>query len=68
MNYEMANPDKPEELIAAAQASLLSAMEEVINKIKIDVGGHGLNWKQLEFLIEEFKKKKPTVIFQNQEQ
>ena len=65
MDFEMANAGDTRGIIKAAQISVLKSMKDVIEHMKTEVGGPGLTWVQLDFLIEEFKKKEPTVVEQS---
>lgn len=66
-NFEMAHVENPAELIQATQAAVLSAMQKVMADMKVEFAGPGLTWAQIDFIIEEFKKKVPTVIQQEHE-
>ena len=62
--YEMANADKPEELIAATQRSIIKAMRDVVQDIKEIQKAPGMTWEQIDFLFESFLKKKPKIYTQ----
>lgn len=65
MNFQMANADNPEELIVAAQKALVASMRDVFSKMKKDIHPvPGLTWDQLEYFLNEFEKKKPTIVTQ----
>lgn len=69
VNFQMANANDPEEIIHATQISVLEGLQDVINKLKEDLKSQsGLSWEGIEVIIEAYKKKKPTIIFQNTEQ
>ena len=66
-NFEMANADNPEEIIAATQRSLVDALKEVIadlQKLPNYQGVPGLTWGQIDYLLEGFRNKMPKVIHQ----
>lgn len=66
--FEMASADKPEEIIAASQRSIVSMIEDVVADLKKKTGAPGLTWEQIEHLLKLAKDKQPTVVFQNQAQ
>lgn len=66
--YEMANADKPEEIIQATQTSVLKCLEIAIQNIQNDIKGPGLTWDQIYMVLDIFKKKKPEIIFQDKAQ
>lgn len=66
-NFEMANADDPDEIIKATQAAVMTALIGLIAGLKKDMGGQGPTWESLEYLLEEFAKKKPTIIKQEHE-
>lgn len=63
-NFEMANSDDPVEIIKATQRSVVAAIKGVVAETKAACGGPGLTWPQIEFLLSEFEKKEPKIIFQ----
>lgn len=67
-SFEMAQADKPEEIIAATQRSLVNAMLGVLEDLKADsrINQPGLTWEQIEYFLNGFKEKVPTVIRQDQ--
>lgn len=64
MAFEMANADDPLGIATAAQQTILSVMQDIVNGTKKDIGGPGLTWAQIEFLITELKKKKVEIFHQ----
>lgn len=68
INYEMANADDPHSIIEAATKSVLNSMQMVLHDLEKITNGPGLTWLQLDAMIEVFKNKKPTVVFQDKEQ
>ncbi len=66
-NFEMAESDNPEEIIAATQRSLVSAMLGVIKDLKENgrIKQPGLTWEQIEYFLTNFKDKTPTIIRQD---
>ncbi len=65
--FEMAYAEDTEEVIKATQRAVVSAMQKVIADMKGDIKAPGLTWEQIEYFLEEFKKKEPTVIHQEHE-
>lgn len=65
--FEMANSDDPEGIIAAAQHSVIFAMQGVIAGLQKESGAPGLTWDQLNYLLNGFMNKKPIVIHQDGE-
>lgn len=66
-NFEMAHSDNPDELIKATQRAMIASMKDVLIHMRQDLGAPGLTWEQLDFFLEEFKKKEPVVIKQANE-
>lgn len=66
-NFEMASSDKAEEVVMATQRSLINCMLEVLQGLKTDTKMNGMTWEQLEFFLQRFKEKKPTIITQYDE-
>lgn len=63
-SFEMANGDKPEEIVLATQRALCSSMRKIMAEMRKDVGGPGLTWEQIEYFIQEFEKRQPRIIMQ----
>ena len=63
----MANGDDPLDVIKATQASVIHAMRDVINALK-EPGVSGLTWDQIEYLLNKFEEKQPTVFIQKGDQ
>lgn len=67
-NFEMADSEKPEEIILATQRSLVNAMLDVLKDLKADkekLGKQpGLTWEQIEYLLTSFREKPPTIVRQ----
>lgn len=57
----MAHTNDPKEIVKATQEALIQMMQSIIREWKAE-GGPGLTWDQLDFFLEEFKKKKPTIL------
>jgi hypothetical protein len=62
--FEVANPDDPAEVAFAGQRAVLTAMQNIIKDMRQETNSPGLTWSQIDYLIEEFKKKKPEMIHQ----
>lgn len=65
--FEMANADSPEEIIAATQRSVIDAIKlavEDLQKSEIMAGCPGLTWSQVDYILDQFRNKMPTVIHQ----
>ena len=67
-DFEMADVNDPADIIRASQASVLAALKDFIENIKKDIPGPGLTWTQIDLIIDEFKKKEPTIIYQDEVQ
>ncbi len=67
MSFEMADASKPEEIIKATQASVIKAIQEVITGLKEEVKAPGLTWEQIEYILQGFADKQPTIIKQDRE-
>lgn len=65
-SFEMADPNDTESVVNAAQRSVLKAMKNVIADVKRECGGPGMTWAQIEYLMEGFEKKEPTIIHQEE--
>jgi len=68
-NFEMADSTSVESIVEATQKAILGEMLNIINSFKKSSDfskSPGLTWEQIEFLIEELKKKKAMII--NQEE
>lgn len=63
MEFEQANGDNPQEIIIATQRSLIKAIKGVISDVRKDTKAPGLTWEQLDYLLDKFKDKEPTVVF-----
>jgi signal recognition particle subunit SEC65 len=63
--FEMANGESPEEIVKATQAVVLNTLKGVMLGLKDDFKQPGLTWEQIELIIEEFKRKKVTIIKQD---
>lgn len=66
-NFEMAHAEDTEGLIRATQRAILTSMQQVIADMKKDIKAPGLTWEQIEYFLEEFKKKEPTILKQEHE-
>lgn len=67
MNWSVANKESPESIIAAVQESLLNSLSGFIADVKKETQAPGLTWEQLDYVLDAFKKKKPTIIEQKYE-
>lgn len=67
VTFEVADSDNPTDLIKASQRAVCAAMKKVVSGLRSDVGGPGLTWEQIEYLIDGFAKKEPHVITQSEE-
>lgn len=65
-NFEVANSGDDEGLIKASQKALISAMREVIGGLRGDTKAPGLTWEQIDFILDGFEKKEPTIIRQDE--
>lgn len=65
--FEMANSDDPDAIIAATQRSFVEAIRGVVKDLQKIQPTPGLTWEQIDYLLVEFGKKKPTVIHQEGE-
>lgn len=63
-NFEIANMNKPEEIIQATQRALIQSMQNVIQDLKKDLNQPGLTWEQIEYFLDGYSKKIPQVITQ----
>lgn len=63
----MCDPAKPEEVIEATQKAIFYNMMGLIEDLKKKIGGPGLTWEQLDFLIINLRDKKPIVVHQKGE-
>lgn len=63
-NFEVANIEKPEEIIMAAQKSVIKAIQKVVAEVKAETKNPGLTWEQIDYLLEGFKNKQPKIITQ----
>ena len=68
MNFEMADASKPEEIALAVQQAFISSFRSFLSDIKKEVGNPGLTWSQLDYILAEWSKKKPTIIIQKKVQ
>lgn len=66
-HFEIANGSDPAEIAKAVQRALIASMKNVLQGFKQDIGGPGLTWTQIDFFLDEFAKKEPTVITQERE-
>lgn len=71
-NFEMAQIDKPEQIVLATQRSLVDAMRLAVNDLKADkekLGKQpGLTWEQIEYFLMSFREKTPHIFVQEQDQ
>jgi hypothetical protein len=65
--FEMAYSNDPHGIAKAVQAGVLGSMQDVLRGMATDNKLPGLTWDQLNWFIEEFKKKDPVVIEQGDE-
>ncbi len=61
-SFESANADEPMEVILATQRAMIASLRSMFRKMKNDMPCDGLTWTQLDFLLDEVSKTKPTVI------
>lgn len=69
-NYstEMAHANNPEEIIGATQKALITCMKGSIADLrKIDEKRPGMTWDEIEYFLDVWKEKRPTVVTQEQE-
>jgi hypothetical protein len=66
-HFEMANDDSLEEILSAAQRSLIHSMRSVISDVRKTTKAPGLTLDQIDYLLESFKNKKPEIIVQRGE-
>lgn len=67
-NFEMANADDPEEIIWAAQRSIIKAMKEILADAKKETNAPpGLTWEQINYFLDMMMDKKPEIIRQTME-
>ena len=65
MEFEMAQADKPEEIVKATQKALLRSMRNVISELRsMRPGLPGLLWEEIEFFIDQFENKTPKIVHQ----
>jgi hypothetical protein len=62
--YGIAKSESPEHIAAAVQQAFIKAMQKIVADMKADFKTPGLTWEQLDYLFEEFLKKKPTIVKQ----
>ena len=67
MKWSVANKESPESIILAVQESLLNSLSGFIADVKKETKAPGLTWEQLDYVLDAFKKKKPTIIEQEYE-
>ncbi len=67
MSFEMARADAPEEIVRATQRSVIQAMQDLVNDLKVQQQAPGLTWEQIEYLFEKFKDKQPKIFIQDGE-
>lgn len=66
--FEVANSNDIDSIIEASKNAVLNSMKDVVYKMKETLGETpGLTWDQIDFLIDEFLKKKAEVIHQEYE-
>lgn len=61
-HFEMAATDDLVETIKVTQRSVIASMKDILKGFKEDIGGPGLTWEQLNYFLDEFAKKEPTII------
>lgn len=66
-NFEMAHADDLEAIIAATQRSVIFAIKGVIADTRAEMKEPGLTWQQIDFILDHFEKKQPTIVFQKEE-
>lgn len=65
MSIEVANSEDAEDIIRAAQAAIINAMQEVLRDMrKAGLGNPGLTWEGLDYFFEKFKQKELEIIHQ----
>ncbi len=65
-NFEVADTDNIVELCNATKRALIISMQKVLKEIQQNTNGSfGLTWDQLDFFLEKFKEKQPTIVTQN---
>lgn len=67
LKFEMADANDPNDIIRAAQRSIVTAIEDVILGVKRQAPGRpGLTWDEIAYLLKEMKNKEPKIIHQNE--
>lgn len=67
-NFTMAESDSINDVANASKLAFIAAMKDVINEIKNDQPqAKGLTWSQIDFLLNLFETKQPTIIEQKEE-
>lgn len=66
-NFNVVHGDDPEGLIRGTKEAVISAIKTVVLDFEKDIGGSGLTWDQIKFIIDEFEKKEPVIIYQEHE-
>lgn len=67
VNYEMANIDKPEEIVKATQKAILGSLTMLIKDLQKQTKNPGLTWDQIYFLLNNYSEKKAHVLYQENE-
>lgn len=69
LNYQMASANNPQEIIEATQHGLVDAMRSVIKSMKTESAlskQPGLTWEQIDYMLVQFRDKKPHVVIQEE--
>lgn len=67
--FEVADSSDPRAMFNAAKLATLNLLSQIIANIKSEYekSAPGMTWEQIEYLIQETKKKEPTIVRQEYE-
>lgn len=63
-SFRMAHADKPDEIIEATKQAVIDELIRLVSDLRNDIKQPGLTWDQINSILEQFRKARHRIHFQ----